>query len=399
MKIRTWRRSVEWLFLLTYLLFPFIKIGGESALRFDVPTLKLHFFGTALWMQEFFLVLLAVVFFVALFLFLTLVLGRVWCGWVCPQTVLCDLSRFVEPKRNKSGFNTIAGHVLLMVVSLALGFATICYFVSPYEAIPKIAAWELGPVPAISTLVVAVLIYFNLAFLRRTFCATICPYAKIQSVLTDDKSLIIQLDPERADKCIECKMCVRSCPTGIDIRGGMQVSCIMCAECIDACNKVMAGKKKKGLIGYSFGIAGCRSLGELIRPGASAFALAGLFALTILIYQSGSRSQFDFSILPHPMEPRLTKEGDVMNAYILSIKNKSKEDLSLGFTLKEGEKETHFSHSITEDLLVPAGLVEKFPLFLRSRGNPGTDQKVTIVLENAANREQRPEKKVYFNIP
>jgi cytochrome c oxidase accessory protein FixG len=394
--IRSYRRKVEWVLILLYLLLPFVKIGGDSALRFDVPTLKLHFFGAALWMQEFYFLLIATFFFVALFLFLTLVFGRVWCGWFCMQTVWCDITEFIESKKT----NKIFAHVILILLSLLVGFVTVGYFVSPYELIPQITAGTLGPVPAISMLVLAVLFYLNYAFVRHGFCATICPYAKIQGVLTDDRSLVIQMDPDRTDECIECKMCVRSCPTGLDIRGGMQVSCIMCAECMDACNRVMSKKKKKGLINYSFGKEGVSSWKDLIRPGATIIGLAGILALGALVYQGGARTNFDFSILPHPMEPRVTKEGGIINAYILSVKNKGREDIALSLQLANpGESNNEFHPSLTDPMAVPAGLVEKFPLFVRSTKKPSEDLKLDIILTGASEATGQLSKKVYFTLP
>ena len=398
MKIRTRRRIVEWIGLLIFISLPFLRVGGESALRFDVPTLKLHFFGTALWLQEFFFVFLAVFFFVALFLFLTVTFGRVWCGWLCPQTVFCDLTMFVEPRKRRGMAGKIGAHLLLMLISLGIGFVTVSYFKSPYETIAEIFQGSLGSVPAISMLVVAFLTYVNLGSIRRTFCSTICPYAKIQGVMTDSKTLIIQMDPKRRDECIDCKQCVRSCPTGVDIRNGMQVACIMCAECIDACRKVMMRKGKAGLIVYSFGREGYKGIGELLRPSVIIFGLATLGFFSALVYQSVGRSSFDFSVLPHRMAPRVTREGDVMNAYILSIKNKSKTDLRLSLALPGPEKQK-FTHSITEELAIPAGQVEKFPLFIRAKGKPKSDLKLVIELKDAQDGSGSQKKTVYFNLP
>ncbi len=383
--------------MLLYLLLPFLIIRGESALRFDVPTLKLHVFGVTLWMQEFFLVLLATIFLVALFLTLTLLLGRVWCGWFCPQTVAADLTGFMDRLERKGTGGKIGAHLLLAVVSLLYGFITVCYFISPYDAIPRVLQGTLGPVPSWSTLILAFITYLNFAFVRRAFCATICPYAKIQGVLTDDSSLIIQMDPARAEECIDCKQCVRGCPTGVDIRQGMQVSCIMCAECVDACRSVMGRKHKQGLIGYSFGTSGVRrGSALLVRPGALALIIATIVSLAALLYQSGARNLVDFTILPHPMEARLTKEGDILNAYILSVKNKSAQEMHLNFGLSP---DAGFSTSITGELVVAPGLVEKFPLFVRFHGTLDASRKLEIVLSDQADPQRRVRKSVYFNKP
>ena len=396
--IQVYRKRAEWLLAIIYIFTPFIKINGESLFRFDVPTLKLYVFGVPLWMQEFFIVLLAAMFLVALFLFLTFVFGRVWCGWLCPQTVFTDLTEFIEKLERKSFPVKLFRHLFLFLLSLILGFISVCYFISPYEAIPQALALELGPVASIATLVLGIITYLNLAFLRRTFCATICPYAKIQGIITDDKSLIIQMDPDREDECIDCKQCVRICPTGVDIRSGMQVSCIMCARCIDACTKVMGRKQKKGLIRYMYGKTGVQKKSEIVRPVAFIFGIATIALFCILAYMGTTRSSFDYTILPHPMEPRFTKEGDAMNAYILSIKNKSKEQLSLDFSLRE-ESIIQLNHNISDALIIPAGVIDKFPLFIRSKGKPANDFQLELKLCKSGSEEDCISKSVYFNVP
>lgn len=400
MKIQPIRRNVERLLAAVFVLLPFVRVGGESAFRFDVPTLRLHVFGTELWMQEFILVLLGLMFLLALFLLLTFVYGRFWCGWACPQTVYTDLTGFMDRLQRKSLAARAGAHLLLLLLSFGLGFITVCYFVSPYEAIPALLGGELGPVAIGSTIVIGILTYVNFAFIRCIFCATICPYGKIQGALIDEKSLLIQLDPLREDECIDCKMCVRTCPTELDIRQGMQVGCIMCARCVDACAKVMGKQKKKSLVNYSYGVDGVQSKWELIRPISIILGLVCVLTLGALVYKTTARSSFDFSILPHPMEARMTKEGDVMNAYILSIKNKRQEEISLSFRLQpEAGGGILFSHNISEKLPVPAGIVEKFPLFVRSKGRPLRDLTLEVTLGTEGERTESRVKSVYFNLP
>ncbi len=344
--------------------------------------------------------LLAIMFLVSLFLLVTFVYGRVWCGWVCPQTVFTDLSCFMDRPAGKSLVSKISAHGLLMLLSLFCGFISVCYVVSPYDAIPALVNGNLGSIALGSTVVIAVLTYINFAFVRQTFCATICPYGKIQGALTDSKSLLIQLDSLRKDECIGCKSCVRVCPTGLDIRKGMQVACIMCARCVDACTVVMAKQKKKSLINYSFGMEGVNTRSELIRPASTVLALVCLFAFSLFVYKSAVRSSFDFSILPHPMQTRVTKSGEVMNAYILSIKNKRREDIHLRLSLQPREQTPlSFRHNINDMVLVEGGLVEKFPLFVRSTGEPTEDIPLNITLTTDGDVPENIMKSVYFNVP
>lgn len=398
MPIQNYRRTAEWMQLSLFLLVPFVKVDGESLLRFDVPTLRLHFFGATIWMQDFFSVLLFTLFAAFLFIFLTLLLGRVWCGWSCPQTVLCDLTRFPNRLKLMPGGQRVWRQTAFAIIALVLGFVTVAYFVSPWELIQKLRRNETGSVAVISTGVLAVLFYLNLVFLRRRFCTTICPYAKLQGAITDDKTLIIQMDPLRRDECLDCGKCFRVCPTGLDIRDGMQVGCIMCAECIDACNGVMAGKKSKGLIGYAFGVSSEGAGIKLIRPAVVASGAATLLMLAFMLFQHSARLPFDFSILPHPMEARYTKEGKIINAYILSIKNKSCDDILLTLGLGKGNEKEEFYHTATDQLAVAAGRVERYPLFIRSSKNPAEDRKLEIILTASADNATMT-RSVYFLLP
>jgi cytochrome c oxidase accessory protein FixG len=396
--IRNYRRTAEWIQLSLFLFIPFIKIDGESLLRFDVLTLRLHFFGATIWMQDFFSVLLFTLVVSFFFIFLTLLLGRVWCGWGCPQTILCDLTSSLNKLKLKPGMQRVWRQLAFIIIAMVLGFVSVAYFVPPWELILKIRRFETGSVAVISVGVLAVLYYLNLVFLRRVFCTTICPYAKLQGVITDDKTLIIQMDPMRRDECLDCQRCFRLCPTGLDIRDGMQVGCIMCAECIDACNRIMAKKKRKGLVEYAFGVLPKGEKKKLMRPAVVVTGMVTLLLLTFMTYQHVTRSPFDFSILPHPMEARYTKEGEIINAYILSIKNKSNEDMQLTLGLGSGNEKGEFNHSVTDQLAVAAGRVEKYPLFIRSVNNPTEDRKIDVILKDSAS-SKTINKSVYFLVP
>jgi cytochrome c oxidase accessory protein FixG len=349
-------------------------------------------------MQDFFSVLLFTLVGSFFFIFLTLLLGRVWCGWSCPQTILCDLTSYLNKLKLKPGIQRVWRQAAFIIIAMGLGFVSVAYFVPPWELISKVSRYETGSVAVISVVVLAVLYYLNLVFLRRVFCTTICPYAKLQGVITDDKTLIIQMDPLRRDDCLDCKKCLRVCPTGQDIRDGMQVGCIMCAECIDACNLIMAKKKRLGLVGYAFGALPKGTKKKLMRPAVVATGAVTVLLLSFMIYNHAARSPFDFSILPHPMEARYTKEGEIINAYILSIKNKSDEDIKLTFRLGKGNEKEEFNHSVTDQIAIPAGRVEKWPLFIRSRNNPSEDRKIDIILKDSVSSKM-VNKTVYFLLP
>lgn len=280
------RRAVQWGLFLVLLLLPFARHAGESLFRIDIPSLTLHFFGSALPVENLFLVWLLGLCLIFLFLLLTMALGRAWCGWLCPQTALSDLidglSRRLGLKTSWKSIDGGLGRKLLLygfslLFSLLLGALLVWYFVSPYDYFARLLAGTLGGWPLGATLVFTLLIFFCMVFLRRLACREFCPYGRFQTMLADRGTLTLGLDPAEARRCIDCQACVRACPMGIDIRDGFQIECINCACCLDACRKVMARQRQTGLIRYRFGegLVGWRSLLTLKLA-----LVAGVFMLT-----------------------------------------------------------------------------------------------------------------------
>jgi polyferredoxin len=376
--MRSWRRLVEIVQAILIFGLPFLKINNESALRFDIPALRLYFFGAAIWMQEFFVVLIACIFLALFTIFITLIFGRVWCGWLCPQTVLTDLLPFAE---KKSFFSKVIGYLITFFASALIAVSLIWYFISPYEFIPDLLRGDLSAIKWGFWIVLTLLAFLNYAFLRHEFCATICPYAKLQSVLFDPNTLIIELDPARAAECIACSGCVRACPTGVDIRKGLNAACINCAECIDACGRVMAGQGKKGLVHYAFGTGG---EGRILRQNFYVAGGAVLFFLILTVYAAVGRTGIDFTVLPYNMGPYYAKDGRVINAYVLAVKNMQHNPVDLDVTVEKFDETV--TQSINSPVHLGAGTSDKLPLFVRSGDKPDIrgSRKIRITLTNRA---------------
>jgi hypothetical protein len=177
--------------LLTALMlgFPFMRIRGESALRFDVPTLKLYFFGSVIWIgEEYYFLLVFLLFFLGVTLF-TVLYGRIWCGWACPQTVLSGVARSVEKIAtwfiHHRVLRILVSQLILILVSSLVSANLICYFVSPYTVFHDVITLSMGPWTFWSWIVLTTLIYVNLAFVRQKFCASACPYDRFQSFFID----------------------------------------------------------------------------------------------------------------------------------------------------------------------------------------------------------------------
>ena len=327
---RTWRWAAASLQAILIVIIPFIRLGNESVLRFDVPSLRLYFFGSSLWISESYLFLLVVLLFFVGIMLVTVLYGRIWCGWTCPQTVLSDFARLIErlsgifAGRGRTALTLVLFQGLLILFSTFVATTLVWYFVSPYEMIPRIVSLSLGPWTLGSWIFFAVLIYLDLAFVRQRFCTSVCPYARMQSAFFDHKTLTIAFDPFRTDECNACEACVRACPAGIDIRAGLQVECINCAECIDTCSDKMKRFNKRSLINYFFGIAN-ESDQHKSRPRVLWLSLVFAFLAGLFVYQVAVRIPVDFWVENETMQ-RNVSEGPMYlqgNRYRVTVENRS----------------------------------------------------------------------------
>lgn len=337
--IQGWRRLVRILHAIILPGVPFLKINSESALRFDIPSLRLYFFGTVLWMDEFFIVLIASLFLTFLIVFVTVVFGRIWCGWLCPQTVLSDMTGVIEKIRAKGLAFKIGAYALVFFFSTLVGASLIWYFVSPYEFFKRLINWSLGSVIWGFWIVLTGIVFLNLLFLRRRFCATVCPYAKMQGMLFDSKTLTIAFDKRRQDECMDCQACVKVCPVHIDIRKGANIACIQCAECVDKCGEIFKRKGRKGLINYFWGDPEYCSEGKkgLIRQNAIITGALTILSLGLLIYLGGSRIPLDITIIPSPdFQPRISGDNMLINSFVISIENRQQKEETIHIKVPEG---------------------------------------------------------------
>ncbi len=287
------RRVVAWSLIVLFSLLPWIKVAGRPTIFLDILRREFTFFGlvvystdTILWM----LFLLTI--FVAVF-FGTALLGRIWCGWACPQTVYLEflfrpIERLIEGKEAKrkrrdegpltwdKAWRKTLKYAIYLMISLALAHTFVAYFVSWDRLLiwmqrPPTENWAFFVIMSVTT----GLVLFDFAIFREQMCTIACPYARFQSVLLDSDSMIVTYDPNRGEPrgrrtrkqrldeqegsvklalgdCIDCGACVRTCPTGIDIRNGLQMECINCTQCMDACDAIMISiDKPVGLIRYS----------------------------------------------------------------------------------------------------------------------------------------------------
>ncbi len=280
-----WRWAAVWVTQIVFYGLPWLQWNGRQALLFDLAARKFYIFGMVLWPQDI-IYLTAILIIAALSLFLfTAVGGRLWCGYACPQTVYTEIFLWIErhiegdrakrmrldkdPMSARKFALKAAKHGAWIAVALWTGFTFVGYFTPIRELIVEVATFAAGGWSLFWILFYGFATYGNAGWMREQVCKYMCPYARFQSAMFDPDTLIVTYDRERGEPrgagskkssraeqglgdCVECKLCVQVCPTGIDIRNGLQYECIGCAECIDACNYVM-GKAgmPKGLIRYS----------------------------------------------------------------------------------------------------------------------------------------------------
>ena len=352
-------RSLSALMLLgVYYFTPWIMWHGRQAILFDLPARKFYIFGITLWPQDFFylswLMIMA-----ALLLFLaTAVAGRVWCGYACPQPVWTKafvlLERLAEgkysrrKKLDKSAWNKNkilrkgTRQVLWVLFAFWTGFTFLGYFTPIQSLGARLIAFELGSWETFWIVFYSIATYGNAGYLREQVCKYMCPYARFQSAMFDDDSLIISYDKARGEPrgsrrrgkssdgaqlgdCIDCNICVQVCPTGIDIRKGLQYECIACASCVDACDSVMDRMGyPKGLVRYTTqnSLDGNPTHIFRLRTLIYSALLGGMFML--FIYSLATRAPLHIDVIRDRNALYREIPGDrIENVYTLKILNKS----------------------------------------------------------------------------
>ncbi|HET9579121.1 MAG TPA: cytochrome c oxidase accessory protein CcoG [Usitatibacter sp.] len=284
-----WFAGWRWaLVILTQVIFyglPWLQWHERQAVLFDLVARKFYIFGLVLWPQDFvYLTALLVVSAIALFLF-TAIAGRLWCGYACPQTVYTELFLWIErliegdrmarmkldagPLGARKAALKSAKHAVWIVLSLWTGFTFVGYFTPIHDLVQATRTFDFGPWETFWIFFYGFATYGNAGFMREQVCKYMCPYARFQSVMFDNDTLVITYDRERGEPrgsrgrkvdakakglgdCVDCNICVQVCPTGIDIREGLKYECIGCAACIDGCDQVMRKMGyPEGLIRYS----------------------------------------------------------------------------------------------------------------------------------------------------
>lgn len=355
------RRVFGFIFLGAFALAPWITYEGNQAILFDLAEQRFNIFGLTLWPQD--LTILAYLFIVSAFalFFITTFAGRVWCGFMCPQTTWTYIFIWFEEKfegaRNKrikldqrkmdadKFMRKAAKHIAWVAVALLTSLTFVGYFIPIGELYVDFFTFNSTFWPAFWVLFFTVCTYGNAGYMRDIMCTHMCPYARFQSAMFDKDTFTVAYDPRRGEKrgprsrklsheevqekglgdCVDCNLCVQVCPTGIDIRNGLQYECINCGACVDACNEVM-GKMDypKGLISFTseHQLAGGHT--KIVRPKLIGYAVVLTIMCSLLVWDIVSRVPLEVDIIRDRNSlDRETVNGLIENVYTLKVLNKS----------------------------------------------------------------------------
>ena len=365
-KFTNYRTYISWFLLLILVVSPFIKLNGNQFILLNVLERKFNIFGQPFWPQDFHLLVLSILVGIVFIILFTVIFGRIFCGWMCPQTIFMEMVfRKIEywiegdrPKQirlNKQAWNAEKIRkkglkwFIFFLISFFISNVFLAYFIGSDVLLQYITD---GPLKHIGTLikllVFTFVFFFVFAWFREQVCIIVCPYGRLQGVLLDRKSIVVAYDHKRGESengrkkfrknedraalgngdCIDCNQCVVVCPTGIDIRNGTQLECVNCTACIDACDHVMTKT------GYETGLIRYASEDDIekgekftFNARIKAYTAVLTILVVVLVTLLFLRTDIEATILRLPGQMFTTKEEVISNVYTFKLINKTVKDL------------------------------------------------------------------------
>lgn len=376
-KLYTYRKWVSYTLLLLLFACPFIKFNGEQLILLNFIARKFVFFGLIFTPQDFYLFALAMMIFIIFIVCFTVVLGRLWCGWACPQTIFMEMvfrriEYWIEGDANqqkkldaqqwnrekvlKKGFK----HFFFLIISFVVANTFLAYLIGS-DQLYKIITEPVGlHVSGFSSILLFTLIFYGVfAYVREVVCTVICPYGRLQGVLLDNQSLIVAYNEKRGEPrghlqknkptavtgdCVDCGLCVQVCPTGIDIRKGTQLECVNCTACIDSCNEVMLKiNKPANLIGFY-----TQDFIEHQKPfklSLKAYGYAAVLVVVMIVFSSliYKRQDVETTVLRASGTLYQTNaDGTISNLYHAELINKTNKLVKFSFRSKDSTDQIKF---------------------------------------------------------
>jgi cytochrome c oxidase accessory protein FixG len=395
---------------------PFVRIDGQPLLLMDIVNRRFVILGQMFWPQDAAILAIGLLVLLTGIAIFTAAYGRLWCGWVCPQTVLMELvfrrlEYFIEgdahrqkelaraPWTAEKVFKRGLKHGLFLALSFVVGNTLLSYIIGTEKLFAIVTDNPLNHLEGLAFMILFTLLFYGLfARFREQACTFICPYGRFQSTLLDENSIVVAYDYRRGEKrgplhraqsaearrasghgdCVDCRQCVTVCPTGIDIRHGTQMECVHCTACIDACDAVMTRiGRPTGLIRYASLDGIERGTGIRITPRLAAYSviLVALIAVECFLLFSRSPVQATFLRAPGSLF-QMMPDGNISNLYLLKLINKTNRDVPVTLKLEDGEGKITV---MGKGLVVPAQklaetsvLIELPPDRLRGASTPLT---------------------------
>ena len=362
------RRVVFVALIAIYAALPWIHVGGHPAVFIDIQHRAFYLFGATFNAQDFWLAFFVVSGIGFSLIVVAALFGRIWCGYACPQTVFLDgvfrrIERLIEGprgvrlKRDQAGvtwariWRKLLKHATFLLLAFVVAHIFLSYFVSLPALFDMVRASPSEHPEAFGwAFATTAVMYVNFSWFREQLCIVICPYGRLQSVLSDTDTLVIGYDSKRGEPrgkakaekphgdCVDCGRCVVVCPTGIDIRNGLQLDCIGCAACVDACDEVMDRlKRPRGLVRYDSHNGLMGQVKRFLRPRAYLYMLLGAVGLVVASFSMSRHVSFEANLLRLPGAPYVLEDDEVRNALELHLVNKRGEPTTFKLTPAPGQ--------------------------------------------------------------
>lgn len=415
-----YRKIVSYILLVILVISPFIKIDGNQFLMFNVLERKFNIFGFPFWPQDFYLFVIAMIIGVVFIVFFTAAFGRIFCGWICPQTIFMEMvfrrieywidgDRGSQIRLDKQPWNAdkikkrLLKWSIFFLISFFIANIFLAYIIGSDRLLQYVSQ---GPTANMSTLfsllIFTGIFYFIFAWFREQVCIIACPYGRLQGVLLDNKSIVVAYDHKRGEKekgrakfkknedreasgkgdCIDCFQCVNVCPTGIDIRNGTQLECINCTACMDACDDIMeAVNLPKGLIRYASEENIEKKAKFEFTPRLKGYTAVLVILVGILVGLLFVRSDVEATVLRIPGQlPEQVENNVISNVFTYKLINKTTSDKeAINFKLKspKGEIKTVKRNEI----VVPAQELIEGTFFVEIHNAELKDNRNKIIIE------------------
>lgn len=417
-KLRTY---FSWLLIALLLGLPWLEVDGHPLFLFNILERKFIFFGATFFPQDFHLVAIGLLTFMVFIILFTVIFGRIWCGWACPQTIFMEmLFRKIEiliegdhnaqRRLDEQAWDTekiwkkTLKHTIFALLSFFIANVFLAYIIGKKELFKIIFDNPLNHIGGLLAIIIfTAVFYFVFARFRELVCVVVCPYGRLQGVMLDKKSIVVAYDYIRGElrgkhqtpeekvvaieknqpvhgSCIDCKICVQVCPTGIDIRNGTQLECIGCTACIDACDEVMDKiSEPRGLIRYA-SMEGIEQKKKLRFSGRiAAYSTVLVVLLSVLGFLITTRGNIETTILRAPgLMFQENKDGTISNLYNLQLLNKSYDNMPIELKIKDNLGTIKM---IGKAINVPAAELAESSFFINIPKNKLVESSVKVEVE------------------